>query len=332
MKLTKLNKLYVTLILTLILIITSIPVSADFGPYEFSYVAQDSIGIIYLTTDPCAFYPINDSNRTSSKCTFMVTRPETSSDMIILYPSSVNGVISYDIRYISINNSTDNNSILYYSTADGLVHYENIRNSSYNNFYIYGDNRIYSLQLANISIQFDSLYAESTELYKIKANYQPLLKTSKGTPTKYGIPSSNVTVDESITLESLLGGGNEDIINTVNNIITVIQQNHNDIMNAGSGYPLPDNGDELASAESSLSAAEDAISDKSQSIKDQISSQVQSNLELAASSVDKVKQDSVQIKQLYATVTSSLPDEVKLLFVVVPLLLFVGWLIGRVRQ
>ena len=59
---------------------------------------------------------------------------------------------------------------------------------------------------------------------------------------------------------------------------------------------------------------------------------MQSNLELAASSADKVKQDSVQIKQLYATVTSSLPDEVKLLFVVVPLLLFVGWLIGRVRQ
>lgn len=106
----------------------------------------------------------------------------------------------------------------------------------------------------------------------------------------------------------------------------------NNMFNYGSDYPLPSGGTELESSQEALSSAEGAISDKSQSIKDQISSQVQSNLELAASSADKVKQDSVQIKQLYATVTSSLPDEVKLLFVVVPLLLFVGWLIGRVRQ
>lgn len=330
MRLSKLHKAIISIQLAILLIL---PVSADtFGPYQFDYVAQDSLGIIYLTTDPCSFYPINNNGSTSTRCTFMVTRPNTNSDMIVLYPSTVNGVITYDIRYISYENNTDSNSIIFYDTDDGLVHFEDI-STKYEYFYIYGDRSKYSTDYANISIRFSSEYQYSTQFYKIKANYQPLLKTSGGKPTKYGIPSENITVDTSITLEALLdGSNNQDIINTVNNIITVLQQNHNDIMNAGSGYPIPENGAELESAQNSLSEAEGAISDKSQTIKDQISSQVQSNLDLAASSANKVKQDSVQIKQLYATVTSSLPDEVKLLFVVVPLLLFVGWLIGRVRQ
>ena len=131
----------------------------------------------------------------------------------------------------------------------------------------------------------------------------------------------------------------EQILNTLVQIKNDNQNYHtnaldilNNMFNYGSDYPLPSGGAELDSAQTALSEAEGAISDKSSSIKEQISSQVQSNLELAASSADQVKQDSIQIKQLYATVTSSLPDEVKLLFVVVPLLLFVGWLIGRVRQ
>ena len=131
----------------------------------------------------------------------------------------------------------------------------------------------------------------------------------------------------------------EQILNTLTQIKNDNESYHtnaldilNNMFNYGSDYPLPSGGAELESAQNALSEAEGAISDKYQSIKDQISGKVQSNLELAASSADKVKQDSVQIKQLYPTVTSAPPDEVKLLFVVVPLVLFVGWLIGRVRQ
>lgn len=339
MRLSKLHKAIISIQLAVLLIL---PVNADMNNQNdyfdlFPYFLVDNSGCIILSPMPLSlvalsdsansnewnyinYYPVNnpgESARYNAPLPFIILTP------IYTYSDGEKLITDYSYQYYYYEciNSSDGKWKVFNTTT---YEWNTINNSQ--KYYTGGSGKNL---FANCCLGF--YYPNGANfVYVQTANYIVTPYTDSDILTLY---TGNI-YDSNLRLTDYLSKAisSEDVVYNIYNEVNNISQIVNDILNLGSGYPLPSGGVELESAQNALSEAEGAISDKSQSIKDQISSQVQSNLELAASSADKVKQDSVQIKQLYATVTSSLPDEVKLLFVVVPLLLFVGWLIGRVRQ
>ena len=103
------------------------------------------------------------------------------------------------------------------------------------------------------------------------------------------------------------------------------------IITAGNGYPIPD-GTSLDSSVSSIITAEGILTDKSKSLKDSVSSELTNNISTAKSLVNTLKPASIQINNLYNTFLTALPNEVKAIFIAIPLLLFIGWLIGRIKE
>ena len=105
----------------------------------------------------------------------------------------------------------------------------------------------------------------------------------------------------------------------------------NQIVNAGSGYPVPD-GSTLDSSVNSLNSAEGVVKDKSSSLINSVSSEMSDNLSQAKALSTTLKPAAVQINNIYNSFLSVLPAEVKAVFIAVPLLLFVGWLVGRIKE
>lgn len=104
-----------------------------------------------------------------------------------------------------------------------------------------------------------------------------------------------------------------------------------DSLHVGEGYPIPDN-TQLQNSVGSLSSAEGTLKDKSTEIKNSINSELTNNISTAKSLANTLKPASVQINNLYTTVLTALPTEVKAIFIAIPLLLFIGWLIGRIKE
>lgn len=101
----------------------------------------------------------------------------------------------------------------------------------------------------------------------------------------------------------------------------------------GSGYPLPDDAaSSLDSSVDGLTSAEGALKDKSSSLMDSVESQMSENITQAKALVTTLKPAAVQVNNIYNSFLTVLPAEVKAMFIAIPLLLFVGWLVGRIRE
>lgn len=102
------------------------------------------------------------------------------------------------------------------------------------------------------------------------------------------------------------------------------------IISSGSGYPTPD-GTTLDSSVSSINSAESELTGKSSSLMDSVSEEWTANKNTAKTFLTSIQPTAVQVKNFYTTLTTALPDEVKALFAIIPLLLFIGYLLGRVK-
>lgn len=102
------------------------------------------------------------------------------------------------------------------------------------------------------------------------------------------------------------------------------------IISSGSGYPTPD-GTTLDSSVSSINSAESALTGASSSLMDSVSSEWTANKNTAKTFLTTITPTANEIKNVYTTLTAALPDEVLALFAIIPLILFIGYLIGRVR-
>lgn len=102
------------------------------------------------------------------------------------------------------------------------------------------------------------------------------------------------------------------------------------IISAGSGYPVPD-GSTLDSSVSSINSAESALTGKSSSLMDSVSSEWTANKNTAKSFLTTISPTATEIKNVYSILTAAMPDEILALFAIIPLLLFIGYLIGRVK-
>lgn len=99
----------------------------------------------------------------------------------------------------------------------------------------------------------------------------------------------------------------------------------------GAGNPLPDVKD-IKDQGNAMSSAEAAVRDKSSDLASSVDSEWTGYQSDAKALATNLKPVATQINNLYATITAELPDEVKALFIAIPILLFIGWLIGRVRE
>lgn len=99
----------------------------------------------------------------------------------------------------------------------------------------------------------------------------------------------------------------------------------------GQDNPLPDVKD-IKDQGAAMSSAEAAVRDKSSNLVSSVDSEWSVYQTDAKALATTLKPAATHINNLYATITAELPDEVKALFIAIPILLFIGWLIGRVRE
>lgn len=99
----------------------------------------------------------------------------------------------------------------------------------------------------------------------------------------------------------------------------------------GQGNPLPDVKD-IKDQGNAMSSAEAAVRDKSSDLVASVESDWSAMQSTAKAGVTSLQPAAATVNSAFGLVMDELPDEVKILFVAIPILLFIGWLIGRVRE
>lgn len=99
----------------------------------------------------------------------------------------------------------------------------------------------------------------------------------------------------------------------------------------GQGNPLPDVKD-IKDQGAAMSTAEAAVRDKSVDLVASVESDWSAMQSTAKAGVTSLQPAAATVNSAFGLVMDELPDEVKILFVAIPILLFIGWLIGRVRE
>lgn len=99
----------------------------------------------------------------------------------------------------------------------------------------------------------------------------------------------------------------------------------------GQGNPLPDVKD-IKDQGAAMSTAEAAVRDKSDDLVASVESDWSAMQNTAKAGVTSLQPAAATVNNAFGLVMDELPDEVKILFVAIPILLFIGWLIGRVRE
>lgn len=124
----------------------------------------------------------------------------------------------------------------------------------------------------------------------------------------------------------------EALTSIINN--QIIQNNNwTTIINYGSNYNQIDQTliNNLGTAEDQLSSAEGALEDKSQSLKDSVASQWSNIQSTSKTFITNLAPAAAAVGTVTTQFMDAAPEEVKGLFVTIPLLIFIGWLIGRIR-
>lgn len=331
MKITIEKRIIAFLLAVSLSLIAAVGVSADDGYMDdYTYVAYDSYGLIYLSKYPLAFYPnVLDKNITISN---IYTNRIIVSDHVVDDPTSLVYILK---PVVGTDTVTSYQVDFAYNTKD-LIYYltDNTFKSNTVSYYLYGSS--YSYQGFEFSIQLSNTYNKYDDLldtYKVTANYIPYA-TMRDTnyPTKGFTQGKNFITDPDLTLDNLIPGGDAKTI--IIAISAAIESLTNTIINIGSDYIqfIPtQSASDLDSSVSSIKAAESALTGKSSSLMDSVSDQWTANKTTAKTFLTTIQPTALEIKNVYTTLTAALPDEVKALFAIIPLLLFIGLILGRVR-
>lgn len=335
MKIT-IKRVGAVLLAVLILASAAVGVSAD-NEYmsEYTYVAYDSYGIIYLSKYPLSFFPsAEERNKTATTyrvpyiCVSNANTTDTSDVVYVLKP--VVGTDSVESYYVNFFSTSQN---LKYSSLTGTF-----SDSVTSTVFLAGSGTAYN-SFASFYIYLGNYYPSYSDVvssYKVTANYAPLRyyynsSGSTGYPT-LGFGDSNFTVNPDLKLSDLVSGGDaETIIISIN---AAIESMTNTIINTGSDYIqfIPSQAaSDLDSSVSSINSAESALSGASSSLMDSVSSEWTANKNTAKTFLTTITPTANEIKNVYTTLTAAMPDEVLALFAIIPLILFIGYLIGRVR-
>lgn len=312
-------------------LIFSFNVSADTILLDkYDYIAEDSFGIIYLSTVPLSVYPVSVlSNAAAANNPDRILwngRSNDNFDMLVLIPYIIGNIV----YYTPIN--IDDNNIPYMILPYDYTY----KVDTAEDYYFYGvsgasNPPAYATVSVAISRWYSS-YNAIIENYKIISNHNISNATSSGNPSNYRIPLNNITIDEDFNINSAL---NNDIsISELSSIIeSVINNQTQTLLQIGNNYNQIDqniiNG--LGSAEDQLSNAEDAIQNKSQSLVNKVASQWTANKGVASSFLTTISPATSAIGTVTDNFFEAIPEEIKNAVITIMLIVFIGWLIGRVE-
>lgn len=310
----KIKPLISFLLLFLLLIGTSVPVSADNFLSNYPYIAQDSYGIVYLSQSPLSFLSISVSVNSPTLIGIGVKPSTAYESFIVLIPRYENDKTIYEIRYSDYSNVGELQIDLpSYSISDSI---------SVSNLYLYGSSLTYGKVFVNLLLYFGSVaYNSVVSNYSISANYTPLYQYN-GYPSSYYVDPANFKVDPDLSLSDLIGGSTFDSQGIIDAI--------NGILNAGQGNSIPQGGGDLAAAEDKLSSAEDAVIGKSESLVSSVASTWSDNITISKNFAQSLTATSVEVNNAITQILESVPGEVKAMFIAIPLLIFIAWIIGRI--
>lgn len=128
----------------------------------------------------------------------------------------------------------------------------------------------------------------------------------------------------------------EDVLQQIANnqeiIIDNLDRFLNHIINFGNNNPiLPQGGSQLSQYESQLSTSEEAVLNKSSDLKNSVAEDWNTQKSKAKQFVNSITPSTQVFLTVYNDFVSVLPDNVKILFVVLPILIFIGWILGRIN-
>lgn len=330
----------------------AVPVGAveiypTYNPNYIYQLGQD--GMIFVSEDLMRFQNIASASIT---CYAL-----SSSPYIVLCPLGYNenNVIQYQMYYIDNNSKTD--YIQYGSYSDGYRYNIRYDYSSYNSLLISQvGNPLNVLEYSsNINIEGDTLSnyignvfigGTNTNDYVINNNNNYNFVYNQGLSNLLTSLQSNDTLTSLKTaILEAINSSTETIVNSFESSITTVIVNQNtiiegqetiiehivEIITYGSNYEQIDQTtiNNFGTAESQLSSAEGAVRNKSGSLKESVSSQWSEIKTAATSFPTTIAPAAAAITTIITDITAVMPSELQAALLVIPLIIFIGWLIGK---
>lgn len=254
----------------------------------------------------------------------------------------------------------------YNTLPDGLLQIpsSNIESSSYAlyataryvNFFITINTNDLAFESGNnyVYCGFNSGYTSSSitissfVLHAVKDETQSVFNEINNNITNITSAIENITenqtnidnsIQEIVTNTQQIENITTTISNQVSNVITEMKSTNskldqtntilNQIQYYGSDYDVPQGGADLTASQEKLSGAEKAVSDKSTALKDSVSSQWSGNKTTAMNFISTITPATAAVTTVLADITAVMPAELQAALVAIPMILFIGWLIGR---
>lgn len=302
------------------------------------------LGLDYLATNTKLYNmsSSSSSNRTNANPFVLEINDNFQSNTVYSYVIELSGQSNYFRQFSEITDifiSEDQLEYLYPSTGQNIIDF------SISNYYKSGNkNNILLITIDTNSVDFNGngyLYIKLGSNPDIStvdnsivnivndANYQ-----SSSDEIKSSIIISDKLEEVNDNINESINNATDEIVSSIENIDTdTIIQILNQIYTYGNTYNQIDqtiiNG--LGSAEDQLSNAEDAIQNKSQSLVNKVSSQWTANKGVASSFLTTISPATTAIGTVTDNFFDAIPGEIKNAVITIMLIVFIGWLIGRVE-
>lgn len=311
--------------------------------FSFNVSAVTTVRILgnhYNSTD-WQLIDMSGNNRTYSNKFVLELSDNFLPNTIYSWVIELNGQASYFRAYSNIVDIFINDtqlSYLYPSTG------QNIIDATINSYY--GNNFSNTILLLTVNTTGLELNGDLKYLYvrletdpnsngNAKVNVNNIVNYNSDTDSLIISNNINEKLDNvSSSINNSINQAADRIESSVNNIDTdsIIQILEN-IYNYGNTYNQIDqniiNG--LGSAEDQLSNAEDAIQNKSESLVNKVASQWTANKSVASSFLTTITPATSAIGTVTDNFFTAIPEEIKNAVITIMLIVFIGWLIGRVE-
>lgn len=302
------------------------------------------LGLDYLATNTKLYNmsSTSSSNRTNANPFVLEINDNFQSNTVYSYVIELSGQSNYFRQFSQISDifiSEDQLEYLYPSSGQNIINY------SISNYYKSGNtNNILLITIDTNSVDFNGngyLYLKlgtnpdtatvSNSIVNIVnyANYQ-----SSSDEIKSSIIISDKLDNVNNNINESINNATDEIVSSIENIDTdSIIQILNQIYSYGNNYNQIDQTiiNNLGSAEDQLSSAEGALENKSQSLKDSVASQWSNIQSTSKTFITNLAPTAAAVGSVTTQFMDAAPEEVKGLFVTIPLIIFIGWLIGRIR-
>lgn len=233
----------------------------------------------------------------------------------------------YPNRLINLIHETHQNAVVNVNIQNATI-YINVLFNTVDDNSIYGNPYFYISLLALYTGNTSGFTVSNIKAYKV---YDP-----GKSEFDYIYESIKEIISNQQTIINNQSSNSSNLNQQLNNIIlnqNTQNQNWQTLISYGNNYNQINSNliGNLGTAEDQLSSAEDALENKSQSLKDSVSTQWQNIQSSSKTFITNIAPAAAAVGIVITQFMDAAPEEVKGLFITIPLLIFIGWLIGRIR-